>query len=621
MNLKEEIQSEIMNQLNEFVWPQSKLGMNFQLLLADTLKSKFKGIFYVKNKELYRNDKKLFKISPNDSVDSVIKRLEMKVESISESSNETKFSKKQLDVLRKSYSKLNKINPSSPTYDKLIKLLNSLDKDALKQIAFGDIKFVSMLAKNRIKESILEVKSSENKFELGTPAIFDGDSGEVVSNPKNQRVWTPNGRTMVGKGVKGIILYATNTFIVPDWSKTKPFNESVNEAKWMDLWSKHLKWANANKTSNRKDANYPSWATQKKNILFLVKKYGFDETEIKRWTKTWEAMHDRKYGMVEPYEKWIDGKLKESIDESVNEEVEQLDEKLITFSNRKPYGQIVFMAGGAGSGKGFALKNFVDSSSFKVRDVDEMKKAVGELDKLGKISIDTWYKKYAKNLTPENRAHVEEFVIGKGMSISDIANDLKNPNNVASLHMIVAAMGLKDKWLFNILSGKDNPKTLPNLLFDITAKQVSDITKVIKPLIKQGYSPKNIHLIWVLTDYGLAVKQNKSRMRVVPSDIQLTTHEGAAKTIWSILTKAIPSGLNGRIDVILNNREHTIHYTDAKGNTVDGAVKGFKSLPVKPQGGSIFPEKDWKLRLYKWILQNAPDTVNVRKDTDREMDK
>ena len=78
---------------------------------------------------------------------------------------------------------------------------------------------------------------------------------------------------------------------------------------------------------------------------------------------------------------------------------EQLDEKLITFSNRAAYGQIVFMAGGAGSGKGFAIDNFIDGAGFKVRDVDEMKKQLGKLDALGKFSVDKWYKKYGKNLS------------------------------------------------------------------------------------------------------------------------------------------------------------------------------------------------------------------------------
>jgi dephospho-CoA kinase len=84
------------------------------------------------------------------------------------------------------------------------------------------------------------------------------------------------------------------------------------------------------------------------------------------------------------------------------------------------------MAGGAGSGKGFAINNFIDAAGFKVRDVDEMKTAVAKLDKLGKFSIDAWYKKYGNKLSDKPgkngelspKAHIEEFVLGKGMSIS-----------------------------------------------------------------------------------------------------------------------------------------------------------------------------------------------------------
>ena len=316
--------------------------------------------------------------------------------------------------------------------------------------------------------------------------------------------------------------------------------------------------------------------------------------------------------------------------ESVNEE--KLDEKLITFSNRAPYGQIVFMAGGAGSGKGFAIDNFIDSAGFRVRDVDEMKKAVGKLDQLGKFSVDKWYKKYGKKLSDKPgkggglspKAHVEEFVLGKGLSISDISKDLKNPNNVASLHYIVDSMGLKDKWLISMLSGKNNKETLPNLLFDITAKKVSSITEVIKPLIDNGYDAKNIHLIWVLANFHVAIKANKDRDRMVPEDILLQTHEGAGKTMWEVMTKILPKGLNGRIDVILNKRAETVPYVDSKGNEIkvqpnqmnklkaaQTVVKGFTSLPIKKQGGGIQPEKAWKEVLKKWILDNAPKTIDL----------
>ena len=325
--------------------------------------------------------------------------------------------------------------------------------------------------------------------------------------------------------------------------------------------------------------------------------------------------------------------------ESVNEE--QIDEKLITFSNRAPYGQVVFMAGGAGSGKGFAIDNFIDSAGFKVRDVDEMKKAVGKLDQLGKFSVDKWYKKYGKKLSDKPgkggglspKAHIEEFMLGKGLSISDISKDLKNPNNVASLHYIVDSMGLKDKWLISMLSGKNNKETLPNLLFDITAKKVSSITEVIKPLIANGYDSKNIHLIWVLADFHVAIKANKDRDRMVPEDILLQTHEGAGKTMWSVMTKILPKGLNGRIDVILNKRAETVNYVDSKGNEIEvepnqknklekarTVVKGFTSLPIKKQGGGIQPEAAWKEILKKWILSNAPKTIDLSQKVDEGKD-
>ena len=50
-------------------------------------------------------------------------------------------------------------------------------------------------------------------------------------------------------------------------------------------------------------------------------------------------------------------------------------EKQIIIGKGKKYGQIVFMAGGSGSGKGFAVNNFMEGDKFKVRDVDQWKKA------------------------------------------------------------------------------------------------------------------------------------------------------------------------------------------------------------------------------------------------------
>lgn len=76
------------------------------------------------------------------------------------------FSDKELDTMRKAYASINKIDPASSGYENLIKLLNSLPQDGLKQLAGANIKFVSMLAKNRIKKESKTVSESLNSNQV-----------------------------------------------------------------------------------------------------------------------------------------------------------------------------------------------------------------------------------------------------------------------------------------------------------------------------------------------------------------------------------------------------------------------------------------------------------------------
>lgn len=62
------------------------------------------------------------------------------------------FSKDMIADLKAEYSKLTKIDPSSKSYKSLIKLLDDMDQAHLKQLAAANIKFVSALAKNRLKK-------------------------------------------------------------------------------------------------------------------------------------------------------------------------------------------------------------------------------------------------------------------------------------------------------------------------------------------------------------------------------------------------------------------------------------------------------------------------------------
>jgi hypothetical protein len=284
--------------------------------------------------------------------------------------------------------------------------------------------------------------------------------------------------------------------------------------------------------------------------------------------------------------------IKDLIYEVITEE--QLDEKLIVYNQRKPYGQVVFLAGGAGSGKGFSSSHFIDNTAFKVRDVDKMKKQLQILNRLGKIDIDGIIKKYGRNIPAKEIENIRSLQ-SQGFQLRNL--QLKKPDHVRALHQLVKATGIKDSSLEKLLVGKDNPETLPNIMFDITAKDVTDITNVIQMLT------------WLLTNYVTAMENNRKRERMVPEDILLKTHEGAANTVWGLITKAMPNGLNGRVDVILNNPKHTVFYKDADGNNVEGIAKGFLSLPVKREGKGILPEISWKMLLFAWVKDNAPESI------------
>lgn len=282
-----------------------------------------------------------------------------------------------------------------------------------------------------------------------------------------------------------------------------------------------------------------------------------------------------------------------------------LEEKLITYNGGKKYGQVVFLAGGAGSGKGFAIGQFMESTKFKIRDVDEMKKAFLRINKMtGKY--------------PELR----------GL-------DLKNPDDVFKLHMFVKEKGIKDKTLDLLLADKDRSR-LPNIIFDITAKDMSDITDVVPLLQKVGYQARDIHLTWVLTNYRVAAQANMERERRVPIKILLGTHKGAARTMNDALMKRkLPrSILDGGVYVVLNNRENTVVWGDNEGVTnakaarqsavsgnkpakgserrnqnSDGFkfhVKSFSYLTLKKPGKPMNNDQEVMDQVRSWIDANAP---------------
>lgn len=258
-------------------------------------------------------------------------------------------------------------------------------------------------------------------------------------------------------------------------------------------------------------------------------------------------------------------------------------ERLIKLGGGKKYGQVVFLAGGAGSGKGFVTKNFMEGDKFKVRDVDEWKKTFLKISRL-------------KNKYDE---------------IRDL--DLRNPKDVFKMHTFVRDKNVKNKTLDYLLSDLSEDR-LPNIMFDVTLKEIDDITKVIPKLEAVGYDAKNIHIVWVLANYRIAVQRNSERDRVVPEDVFLQTHEGAARTMYDLVRGNLPRGVDGSIHVVLNNEENTVFYTDDKGKPIRTTKKGktvikdFTYLTLKRPGRKIMNEDKVMKQLLKWIKGNVPKT-------------
>ena len=258
-------------------------------------------------------------------------------------------------------------------------------------------------------------------------------------------------------------------------------------------------------------------------------------------------------------------------------EQQLLQEKLILINNGKKYGQIVFLAGGAGSGKGFARDNFMEGEKFKIRDVDEWKKTFLKINKL----------------------------TGKYPELKGL--DLKKPEDVSTLHKFILKMGIKDKVMDAMLSQLKNKETLPNLMFDITFNDIKKVKPMLPQLLNAGYNPANIHIVWVLQKYSIALKQNKGRERIVPDDIMFSTHEDSGQTLYDLLAGKSKTLIqaNGSIHVILNNPKNTIFFKNEK-DTEKKVIKDFKYLTLKKRGKPLLKQHIVMKELFFWIMQSIP---------------
>lgn len=295
---------------------------------------------------------------------------------------------------------------------------------------------------------------------------------------------------------------------------------------------------------------------------------------------------------------------------------ELLNEALITLANKSypKFGNIVIMAGGAGSGKGFVASNLLGMEG-KTFDVDALKTLAMKAPKI-------------------NAAVKKEF----GVELNKM--NLKRGEDVAKLHEIVGdALALPKKsesaFMASVLAG--DPRRRPNIIFDVTLKDLQKLMKITRMVSELGYDKKLIHIVWVVNDIEVAKQQNKARDRVVPEKILINTHRGVSMTMKDIIEMGdgIRQYLDGDIVFAFNKAAHKNTRKDYRDSSlakskIKDKHKGSFTLTKKqreraeggeaPKGGQYI-EKGAK---YFYIKRSGKSTTPFKEIADsilRKIDK
>ena len=266
-----------------------------------------------------------------------------------------------------------------------------------------------------------------------------------------------------------------------------------------------------------------------------------------------------------------------------------LEEKLIMPNNGARSGQVVFMAGGAGSGKGYAISNLMNGFDYKVVDPDAFKEAVVKIGKL----------------------HFAAGKESKFVQFKDI--NFRNPEDVSKIHLALKDWPIEQKHIATMLlphiianakqkiGVKSYGGQLPNIIFDRTLKNVEEIKNLTDTLISAGYQKNNLHIIWVLTNWRVAMVNNDNRPRRVPDHILLLTHEGVGKTMGEVAKGAYPPNLNGEVHLVLGGGQGQVFYSDKNGKPLDGKtlVTSMIGIDIKDAKGKNIPRPTIPQRVIK----------------------
>jgi dephospho-CoA kinase len=216
-----------------------------------------------------------------------------------------------------------------------------------------------------------------------------------------------------------------------------------------------------------------------------------------------------------------------------------LEEIWIAPSNGAKYGQIIFLVGGAASGKSTAIKKFIDDSSYKVLNPDDTKALISKAAQQG---------------------------LGAFKDLKDI--DPNTPEGSQELHQYILKTKISSKRA-KLVTQQTNRAELPNIIYDRTFSFAGEFKKISQSLVHSGYEANNIHVVFVFTDVEIALKRNRERSRTLPDDVIIKSAKGSKERFTDLFFSREKGAVaNGEYHIIIDRGTSSIKVKDA-GKRVD----------------------------------------------------
>ena len=283
-----------------------------------------------------------------------------------------------------------------------------------------------------------------------------------------------------------------------------------------------------------------------------------------------------------------------SFQQIINEQI-QLVEKLITGGGKAypNFGNVVIMAGGDDSGKGF-IKDKLSGVEGWTFDVDELTRLAVRTPKIiEKVKDELGFD--LSELNPQENKDI-----------------LKNPDNVLKLHEIIGdSLNLDDKRKKILYTSflTAPPERKPNIIFDVSLKDMIKLQNLTYKVKEIGYLNHNIHIVWVVNQIEIAKKQNAERSQTVPVEVLVNTHRLVSQTMRNIidLGNDLDKYMDGDIVIAFSQVDFDNKLTKSEfgGEKLDQENYFY----IKRAGKNVMPLENINKDLRKKIDQYVPDNI------------